>query len=80
MTWDGKERRRSERPDSQEAHDTLIRIDANLSNFMKRFEEHAEDDKTNFDNLYKRTGTLQKYLWMAFGALAAVELAVKVLK
>lgn len=60
--WKGEERRDNERD-----HDVLTRIDANLSNFMKRFEEHAADDEKNFQNLFDRMGKIERIVWMAIG-------------
>jgi hypothetical protein len=61
-------------------HDTLIRIDANLSNFMKRFDEHSQDDKDvaakvdkRLEKLDEGQDFLKRYLWIGMGVLAAVE-------
>lgn len=58
------------REDKRDDHDLLTKIDANLSNFMRRFEDHAEDDRKNFQRLYDRTSWMQKIVLMGLGALA----------
>ncbi len=87
MEWEGKDRRRSERPESQDMHDTLIRIDANLSNFMKRFEDHSEEDSENFEKTDKRIEKitevqedLRKYVWIGIGGLAVLQFIIIFLK
>lgn len=74
--WNEEERRQKERDD----HDLLTKIDVNLSNFMRRFDEHSESDKEHFDRIYRKTSNLQKFLYMAMGAFAAVETYFKVFK
>ena len=66
--WDGEERRSTTRD-----HDLLTKIDANLSNFMSRFEEHKKEDGEHFDRLYVGQSMLKKYLYMGLGVLAAIE-------
>ena len=68
------ERRDEMRSQSVTDHDMLTRIDANLSNFMRRFDDHAQSDEENFERLYRKVGFLQKALWIATGAVAGVEL------
>jgi len=77
MTWQGDNRRKEERPNGGKDHDLLIRIDQNLSNFMIRFNDHVEDDQSNFETLYKRTGNLQKFMWLLLGALSILEVAIR---
>lgn len=66
--WDGDERRKFDRTD----HDVLTRIDVNLSNFMKRFDEHVLEDNGHFDRLYKKTSATNKYIWMAMGGMTVI--------
>jgi hypothetical protein len=85
MTWDGKDRRREERSSEDNAHDTLIRIDTNLSNFMKRYEDHLlahkedmEKIDKNIKEVEKRTLRLEKWIWMAAGAITVLEIILKI--
>lgn len=61
-------------------HDLLTRIDANLSNFMKRFEDHVAEDKNHFDRLHPKISRLEKFFWMAMGAMTVLELIIKTWK
>lgn len=54
-------------------HDLLTKIDANLTNFMKRFDEHATEDRSNFEKHDVRITRLEKYGAMAVGALAILQ-------
>ena len=83
MTWDGEERRRREvrkNRDDAEDHDVLTRIDENLKNFMKQFENHLMDDKLQFDLINKDTADIKKYLWMGLGIISFVVFASKFIK
>lgn len=73
--YSGEERRKTERD-----HDVLTRIDANLSNFMKRFEDHTQEDKNGFGRLDDRTARLERFMWGAIGIIAFVEFLSKILK
>lgn len=75
----------------QESHDAIIRMDANLTNFLLRFDEHvkeersrseqhAQEDAAHFERLYKRTARLDKFLWMAMGAVAVFEFVIRYIK
>lgn len=75
MTWNGEERRGENRD-----HDMLTRIDANLSNFMSRFDEHTVSDKEHFDRLYKKTANLQKFLYIAMGAFTSFQVCLGLVK
>lgn len=79
--WDGNERRRISRE-----HDLLIRMDQNLSNHMKRVEEHFDDDKESFskinENVEKlgiRTGRLENLWARIAGGLAVLIFLVEFL-
>lgn len=78
--WNGDERRKEGRPYSNESHDMLIRIDQNLSNFMKRFDEHVIDDNKHFDRLYSIVGKNRWYIAMGLGGVLAFEIAIKFIK
>lgn len=68
----GQERRREDRD-----HDTLTRIDENLSNFMRRFADHTEDDKEKFGKLDTRTERLEKWIYIGLGAIGLLEFLLK---
>lgn len=68
MTWDGRERRKKPRVDGEGDHDLLIRIDANLSNFMRRFEDHERDDNRRFTEIFLEQNALKKFAWLLTGA------------
>ena len=80
MAWDGDERRRKGRPNGNGDHDVLIRIDANLSNFMKRFDSHEVLDDRRFDGLFKRTAGLQRFMWLLMGAFAIIQFLASAIK
>lgn len=60
--WDGKERRRDSRD-----HDLLTLIHADLSNFMRRFDEHADEDNEHFKRIYPKISSLEKFMWKSIG-------------
>lgn len=66
--WNGNERR-----SSVSDHDILLKIDANLDSFMKQFEEHKKEDNIRFDKLDKRTGWIEKCVYMASGVIVFIE-------
>ena len=65
MEWDGKIERRN----NSEDHDLLIEIHQIVKNFGTMFQEHKEDDRRNFKILFEKTGSLQKFMWLAMGGL-----------
>ena len=71
--WDGKNRRINGGRD----HDVLIRIDANLENFIRRFDEHEIKDMQDFGKVEKRLSTLERAYWVAIGVLIVVQLIIK---
>ena len=75
-SWDGKERRNG----SQMDHDLLTKIDVNLSNFLKQFEQHIVDDKNGFVEHDKRIKNLEKVFWCGVGVLFVLEVFFKFLK
>lgn len=71
--WDGKDRRKDNARHNND-HDVLTRIDANLSNFMRRFDDHAAEDVNNFtginnkaDKIEDRLSKVEKVMWTAIG-------------
>lgn len=75
MVWDGIERRDKGGSD----HDVLIRIDANLKNFLENFHAHVEEDKNNFDNQGKRIWKLEKAYWIGVGIIIVVNILLGIL-
>jgi len=73
MAYDGPERRHI-----NSDHDVLTRIDENLKNFLETFKKHVDDDAQNFDRLDTRTGRIEKIVWGAVGAVALVEIFIRV--
>lgn len=67
MKWEGNERRANTRD-----HDLLTNINANLSNFMTRFDEHVKKDDQLFEEIKEDVKTTQKYIWMGLGGLTVV--------
>ena len=80
MTWDGRDRRHKDRPNGNGDHDLLTRIDANLSNFMQRFDAHEELDDKRFSGLFKRTDSLQRFMWLLMGAFAIIQFLATAIK
>lgn len=79
--WEGTDRRKN---DHREDHDVLTRIDVNLSNFMRRFEDHTKEDiecfKTEDAKLEKISGrlwTVEKWMWVAIGGFSVLEFILK---
>lgn len=77
MVWDGIDRRHDDSRSGD--HDVLTRIDANLSNFMRRFDDHTQDDIKNFTKIdvkanviEERIGRLEKALWVAVGGATII--------
>jgi len=80
--WDGKERRLNDRD-----HDVLTRIDANLSNFMSRFDKHTETfdehikkDSDDFKSVNEKLDDTRKYIWMAVGGIFVLEMIISFIK
>lgn len=83
MIWDGEERRNGKSTD----HDLLTRIDVNLSNFIKAFDNHIIDDDIRFNDLKeqlkennKNIQFLNNRYWMIIGALILVEIILRFIK
>lgn len=81
--YNGKDRRSRDRD-----HDTLTRIDENLSNFMRRFSDHINDDKNGFSKLEAadkdikekidvRLSRVERWIWMGLGGLAVLEFILR---
>ena len=76
MPWDGTERRKM----SQDDHDLLTRIDANLLNFMDSFHAHIKEDEKLFSQLKKKTDNHDKFIWGVIAIVGAIEFVFKLLK
>lgn len=72
--WDGKERRQDR------YHNILIRIDANLANFIDRFEKHEELDDQRFKDFEGRVRMVEKMGYGICGILIFVEIIAKILR
>ena len=68
MEWDGGERRMNNRD-----HDLLTKIDANLSNFMRRFDDHIRDDHEQFETIKKKTDKSAWLIAIGIGIITALE-------
>ena len=78
--WDGNERRNGKSLD----HDLLTKIDANLTNFLKNFDNHVIDDDVRFKAFNvllvennKKWEFLNNRYWMVVGALVLIEVISK---
>lgn len=69
--WDGKDRRRD--PIRGDDHDLLTKIDANLSNFMRRFDDHTAEDSKSFDKLKTGQDRQNWLIAIGLGIIGAVE-------
>jgi len=72
-SWNGEERRKV----NQRDHDLLTRIDANLANFMKKFEEHVDNDTRIEREIRNDVKWLQRIAWMGFGAYTLINVLGK---
>lgn len=70
--WGGEERRKSVRD-----HDVLTRIDANLSNFLNRFEVHINEDANQFKELKEEVKSNQKYILLGIGGICVIAFFIK---
>ena len=73
--WNGDERR-SKSLD----HDLLIRIDSNLSNFMRVFAVHEKKDDETFAEIDRRLKTLEKVFYGVSGIFVFVQILSKFIK
>lgn len=55
----------------------LTRIDANLENFLRRFDDHIILDEQSFEGLRKRLTILERGYWMAIGIIVVIQLIGK---
>lgn len=67
-----------DRREVERDHDVLTRIDANLSNHMRRMEEHVDDDEKKFHALGRDVGELKRYLWMCLGIVSFIIFITKI--
>ena len=82
-SYNGPDRRNGKSED----HDLLIKIDTNLSNFMKSFDNHTIEDDMKFkitnENLKdanKKIEFLNNRYWMVVGALLLIEVIARFFK
>lgn len=69
-----------DRPAPQSDHDLLIRVDENLRNMRIHIETLTGDTTKKLDDHENRIRRLEKYTWLAIGALTVVQILVAVLK
>ena len=69
-----------ERNTNNTDHDTLTRIDTNLSNFMAKFDKHEEEDKAEFAVHEKRINNLEKIYGIGIAVLVVFEVVMKWIK
>ena len=74
--YNGPERRNG----GGEDHDVLTRIDVNLQNFMKQFEEHIQDDKRIFKEINSKIDKHERIAYMFLGAVFLIEFFLRVIK
>jgi hypothetical protein len=70
--WNGEERRSSNKD-----HDLLTKIDANIENFMRRFDDHLEEDKEKFAELTKGQAKIQWYIAVGCGIIITLKFLLK---
>ena len=58
----------------------VTRIDANLENFLNRFEGHEKDDKERFNKFEGKISWLEKGFYGACGILVFIEIISKIMK
>lgn len=82
--WDGETERRSA---GGRDHDTLIQMVQILDNHVKNFDVHSNSfkaheiqDQTNFDKLRTSIAKIERVIYIATGAILAVEALPTVLK
>lgn len=73
--WEGKDRRMTTND-----HDVLTRIDANLSNHMRRFDNHATEfsahilkDAADFKEMNLKMDNINRFIWMSLGAAVVIQ-------
>ena len=73
--WNGEERRKNNRD-----HDTLIEVvqilKSHVNNFdkhLERFNEHVDDDNTNFENITNKIWQHTRLIYIGIGILAALQ-------
>lgn len=75
MTWDGKERRKVTDND----HDILIRIDANLTNHINLVSRHVQEDEDRFSKVEKDLQFHNKIVYGALGVIVFLQIVSKFL-
>ena len=73
MTWDGKERRQR----SEEDHDLLIEIHTYSRSMIESFKTHVATDMKEFDDVKRRMGSIEKWMYGCIGGLAVLQIILK---
>ena len=76
--WDNVERRKSFM--NGEDHDLLIKINQNIDNLLSNFNVHVAQDSIDLKETKGRLGGLEKIVWMGMGALAVLNIILKLVK
>lgn len=79
MNWDGKERRKLH-TESDNDHDLLMNVNANLINFISVFQKHELEDCKRFDKIDLRLGYVEKGCWAIGGIILFVQLISRFMK
>lgn len=65
---------------NNEDHDLLIKINQNIENLLTNFNLHVQSDNVTFREIKARTINLERIVWMGLGALAILNVFLKVVK
>ncbi len=76
--WDGIERRKGCM--SGDDHDLLIKINQNIENLLTNFQTHCISDMSTFKESKARISNLERIVWMGLGALAVLNILLKIYK
>ena len=76
--WEGVDRRKLNM--NNEDHDLLIKINQNIENLLTNFNLHVQSDNVTFREIKARTINLERIVWMGLGALAILNVFLKVVK
>ena len=75
-SWDGK----TERRNGGDHHDLLIRIDTNLNNFIKRFDDHEKEDDSKFEKMDRKVSIMERGFYAVGGVIIFIEIIYKFIK
>ena len=78
MTWDGIDRRKNYM--NGEDHDLLIKINQNTENLLMNFQHHVIQDASDLKETKLRISGLERIVWMGMGALAVLNIILKMVK